>query len=133
MSHSDKQGSRKLLAIISYLVAAMAGAVGQFCFKIFSGKLATDSAWELAISPYLWVAIVSYFGVMVLFIIGLRLWGEMSTLYPIYGSTFVWALIMASIWLGEDISYTGIAGTALIIAGIALLNFKTSHVREEGP
>ncbi len=133
MSHSKVQSRRKLLAMLAYLFAALAGAIGQFCFKTFSQKMPTESAVELAQSPYLYVGALSYFAVMVLFIVGLRLWGEMSTLYPIYGSTFVWALLIAVLWLGESISITGIAGTALIIVGIALLNAKTSTVKRGGP
>ena len=119
MSHSN---IKKVQAILAYVAAAFSGALGQFCFKIFSSKLGEAPGLELILSPWLWVAMLSYFSVMILFIIGLRLWGEMSTLYPVYGTTFVWAALMAVLWLGESISPTGIAGISLVVVGIGLLN-----------
>jgi multidrug transporter EmrE-like cation transporter len=118
------------VAVGSYLVAAVSGAVGQFCFKLFSNQMGQVTGTELALSPYLWIAIVCYFGVMGLFLLGLRLGGELSTLYPVYGSTFVWALVLAHFWLGEKVSVAAMAGTGIIILGIALLFMDTSREDE---
>jgi drug/metabolite transporter (DMT)-like permease len=130
LSPSEASRGKKLLALGSYLVAAVSGAAGQFCFKLFSNQMGQASGLELALSPYLWIAIVCYFGVMGLFLLGLRLGGDLSTLYPVYGSTFVWALMMAHFWLGEEVSLTAIAGTAVIVLGIALLFVDTSREGE---
>jgi drug/metabolite transporter (DMT)-like permease len=124
LSTSDRSSLRKLLAILSYVAAALSGAIGQFCFKVFSTQLGDSAGLDLALSPYLWVAIVAYFGVMALFIVGLRLWGELSTLYPVYGSTFVWAIVIAAVWLDERLTVNGFVGAGLIVVGIALLNLR---------
>lgn len=125
--------SRKLGAAGAYLLAAVCGAVGQFCFKVFAGQLAGGGGSALAASPYLWVAIASYFAVMGLFIVGLRLWGELSTLYPVYGSTFAFALLLAALWLDEPITPGAIAGCAAILVGIVLLNLDARPSAKERP
>jgi drug/metabolite transporter (DMT)-like permease len=84
----------------------------------------------MALSPYLWVAIISYISVMMLFMAGLRLWENLSALYPVYGSTFVWATVLAVIWLGESVSLRTVIGTALVIAGIACVSREPPDAAE---
>ncbi|MBW2533494.1 MAG: hypothetical protein JRI55_18535 [Deltaproteobacteria bacterium] len=132
MSPHEPGRSRKLLAVTAYVAAAMSGAVGQFCFKRFAAAIGDAVGLELALDPYLWVAMAAYFGVMALFIVGLKLWGELSALYPVYGSTFVFALAIAWIWLDERIAATGFLVTALIIVGITLLSAGSTAGRGQG-
>lgn len=122
---------KKYLAVLAYLIAALSGALGQFCFKHFSNEISNSTAIELIFNLYLWIAILLYFSVMILFIIGFRLGGELSTLYPVYGSTFIWALILAVIFLEESISITNISGIVLIILGITLLNIGSLKQKEK--
>ena len=122
---------KKYLAVLAYLIAALSGALGQFCFKHFSNEISNSTAVELIFNLYLWIAILLYFSVMILFIIGFRLGGELSTLYPVYGSTFIWALILAVIFLEESISITNISGIVLIILGITLLNIGSLKQKEK--
>jgi uncharacterized membrane protein len=112
---------RRFSAVLAYLLAALLGAVGQLCFKIVAGGDLSSIA-ALASCPHLWIAALSYVGVMGLFIFGLRCWGEISVLYPVYGATFVFALIFSSVWLDERLDSMAIAGTVLIVLGIALLS-----------
>ena len=73
-------------------------------------------------NPFLWTAVLTYVAVMGLFVLGLKWWGEMSALYPIYGSTFVFGLFFSSVWLNERPTSTAVAGTFLVIVGIGLLS-----------
>ncbi len=114
--------NKKYLAVFAYLIASLSGALGQFCFKHFSNEINTSSKIGIIFNLTLWIAIFLYFLVMVLFIIGFRLGGELSTLYTVYGTTFIWALILAVVYLGENISVTNISGIILIILGITFLN-----------
>ena len=122
---------KKNLAVLAYLVAALSGALGQFCFKHFSNEISNSTAIELIFNLDLWIAILLNFSVMALFIIGFRLGGELSTLYPVYGSTFIWALILAVVFLGEIISIANISGIILIILGITLLNIDPYKQKEK--
>jgi drug/metabolite transporter (DMT)-like permease len=131
LSPSEISWPKKLLSVASYLVAAVSGAAGQFFFKMFSDLMPDMGALDMVLCPYLWLAIVCYFGVMGLFLLGLYLGGDLSTLYPVYGSTFVWALIMAYVWLDEEVSIAAMVGTGVIILGITLLFMDTTR-KDEG-
>ena len=117
MSRSE---NKKLQALLAYLLAALLGAVGQLCFKAAASSGLSFVA-PLLLNPYLLFAILLYIGIMVLFIYGLKCWGEISVLYPVYGSTFVFALVFSSVWSDERPSLTAVAGTFLIVIGIALI------------
>ncbi len=122
MSPSDTTiiSPRRGRAISAYLLASLLGAVGQLCFKtVASGGF--SSVGDLAGNGYLWMAIGTYVAIMGLFVYGLKCWDDMSTLYPIYGSTFVFALVLSSFWLGERPEGTAVAGTVFIVVGIVLL------------
>ena len=105
----------------TYLLAAVLGAFGQLCFK-FVGTSDVTGIDALVLNGWLWLAVISYFGIMGLFLIGLRWWQEMSVLYPIYGSTFVFGLLFSSLFLNERPGVTAAIGTAFIILGIVLLS-----------
>ena len=120
MSRNKRQLSRRALGIGAYVLAAVLGAVGQICFKIV-GTLDLQTLSAAASCPYLWAAGVSYVGVMGLFILGIKCVGEISTLYPVYGSTFVFAQLFSAWRLGERPGGITVLGTVLIIFGIAIL------------
>ena len=122
---------KKYLAVLAYLLAALSGALGQFCFKYFSNEISNSTLMELIFNLYLWIAMLLYFSVMILFIFGFRLGGELSTLYPVYGSTFIWALILAVVFREESISIANISGVIIIILGITLLNSGPLKQKEE--
>jgi len=51
---------------------------------------------------------------MSFFIAAFKRGGQMSTRYPIYASTFIWAALIARVGYGTPIKPTGIAGMALL-------------------
>lgn len=56
--------------------------------------------------------------------------GDMSVLYPIFATSFIWNILFSKIFLGENINIFKILGVAFIVGGIALIgmgqkgNFK---------
>jgi len=61
-----------------------------------------------------------YFLATLFFVPGLR-GGEISILYPVASSTYIWVCIFSNIILKEKINITKAFGIALIILGISLL------------
>lgn len=109
-----------LSSIICFIVAALFGAVGQYLYK--SGADAADNTLAgYLLNPRLIGGVVCYVAVMALFIVGFRLGGRMTLLYPIYASTFVWAAVIGWRVYGTPITATNIVGMASLVIGIYLM------------
>ena len=109
-----------LISIILFLLAALFGAVGQFLYK--SGAERTDgSVMSYLANVRLLGGVVCYVAVMVLFVAAFKRGGALTTLYPVYASTFVFAAIIAWYAYGTPIKPVNIAGMALLAGGMYLL------------
>ena len=58
---------------------------------------------------------------MVLFVAAFKKGGELTVLYPIYASTFIWAAIIAYFAYGTPVRPVNVAGMTLIVAGMYLM------------
>ena len=104
-------------SIACFLAASVLGALGQFLYK--SGA---DRATE-GILSYLWNTrilggVACYVAVMVLFVAAFKRGGELTVLYPVYASTFVWASLIALWAFGTPIKPVNVLGMACLIAGM---------------
>jgi drug/metabolite transporter (DMT)-like permease len=102
-------------------LAALLGAVGQLIMKLVGQDLAVRG---LTVGSMVWLLVVFllYGGVMGLFMIGLKHGKELSTTYPVYSLTFVWAAILGFLFLDERLLVIQITGIAVICGGVALIN-----------
>jgi len=57
--------------------------------------------------------------------------GDMSVLYPIFASSFIWNIIFSSIFLKEKITLFKILGVLIIVTGIGLIGFGHERNKEE--
>ena len=55
------------------------------------------------------------------FVAAFKRGGQLTTLYPIYASTFIWAAVIAYFAFAEPIRPANIAGMVLLIAGMWLM------------
>ncbi len=101
-------------------LAALLGALGQYLYK--SGADAADGTLlSYAVSARIVGGVVCYVGVMVLFIAAFRLGGSLTVLYPIYGSTFIWATFIAWRVYSTPISVFNVAGMLTLVLGMYLM------------
>lgn len=107
-------------SVLLFLFAAMLGAIGQYLYK--------EGAQMVARNPVSWLTnwriilgVICYIGVMSLFVYAFKIGGELTVLYPVYASTFIWAFFIGTFILKESINAYKIAGTLLIILGIFLI------------
>jgi drug/metabolite transporter (DMT)-like permease len=58
--------------------------------------------------------------------------GDMSLLYPIFATSFIWNIIFSRVFLGEHITFFKVIGVLIIVSGIALTGFgqKQSTIEE---
>jgi multidrug transporter EmrE-like cation transporter len=107
------------LSIVLFVIAAVLGAAGQFFYKTGAGKT-TGSALSY-LNIWLLAGVICYVAVMGLFVAAFKKGGELSVLYPIYASTFIWAAIISLIAYGTPIKPANIAGMILLVAGMYLM------------
>jgi drug/metabolite transporter (DMT)-like permease len=105
--------------ILLVLFCAVLGAFGQVFFKLASGSfsLSVDGVlknWKLFTGFFL------YGTGALLFIYALR-HGNLSILYPLIATSYIWVALLSFFLLKEPVSLLNVAGVGLIIAGIALV------------
>ena len=106
-------------SITLFAIAAILGAAGQFFYKTGAARV-SGSLWSF-LNLWLIGGVICYVGVMVLFVAAFKRAGELSVLYPVYASTFVWAAIISLLAYGTPIKAVNIAGMALLVAGMFLM------------
>ncbi len=104
-------------AIVIMIFCTVFTAIGQLFYKLGANLLpAIFTNWQL------FVGFASYgFGLM-LFLLAMRN-GEVSVLYPIIATSYIWTNILAIIYLNEQVSPMRWVGSAAIIVGISLIGF----------
>lgn len=114
-----------ILSIFCIFVASLLGAVGQFLYKS-GAERATGGLGSYLMNPHLLGGMACYLGVMVLFITAFKLEGELSVIYPVYASTFIFAAIGACLLYKEPIHIVNVAGMGLLVPGMFLMGWKPS-------
>jgi multidrug transporter EmrE-like cation transporter len=108
-----------LSSIGLFALAAILGAAGQFLYKTGAGQI-TSSPWSF-FNLWLLGGVMCYVAVMVLFVAAFKRGGELSVLYPIYASTFIWAAFISLLAYSTPIKPVNAAGMALLVAGMYLM------------
>jgi multidrug transporter EmrE-like cation transporter len=103
-----------------FVLAALLGALGQFLYKS-GAEHAAGGAMSYLANWRLLAGVGCYVGVMVLFVAAFRRGGQLSVLYPVYASTFVFAAIIALLAYGTPIKPLNIAGMLLLVGGMYLM------------
>lgn len=108
------------MSIVSFLVASLLGAIGQFLYK--EGAARPGASWlSYLVNWRVLGGVVCYVLVMVLFLAAFRWGGSLSVLYPLYATTFIWAALIAAWAYGEPIELINILGMVLLVGGMYLL------------
>ena len=111
----------ELSAIIIVFLSSFLGAAGQYYFKKGADAIAKISLMKL-FNKNIITAVILYLSGSVAYIIALPR-GELSVLYPIVASNFIWVVLIAKIKLKEKLNFGKVTGLGLIIAGIILIGF----------
>lgn len=127
LNAQDKRGGKSMstpvLSIVYFLVAALAGALGQYLYKSGADQ-ASGSIASYVLNLRLLGGVVCYIAVMVLFVAAFKQGGSMSVLYPLYATTFVWAALIALLAYGTPIRPVNVAGMILLVVGMCLMGMR---------
>ncbi|MSQ94809.1 MAG: hypothetical protein EXR98_09675 [Gemmataceae bacterium] len=107
-------------SIACFLVAALLGAIGQFLYKTGADN-ATGGVLTYLLNWRIFTGVVCYVSVMVLFVAAFKQGGELSVLYPIYATTFIFAALLEYWTKGTPITSINVAGMGCLIAGMFLM------------
>lgn len=107
-------------SVLMFLAASFFGAVGQFLYKSGAEK-AGGSIASYASNWRLLSGVICYVAVMVLFVAAFKRGGSLSTLYPIYATTFIWAALIGLLAYGTPIKPINMAGMAVLVFGMFLM------------
>jgi multidrug transporter EmrE-like cation transporter len=105
------------VSILCFLLASLFGALGQFLYK--SGAERTNgTVGSYLLNARLLGGVGCYVAVMVLFVAAFKKGGALTTLYPVYATTFIFAALIAWWAYGVPIKPANVCGMALLIAGM---------------
>src|SRR3954447_18732283 len=104
-------------AVVMFLVAAFLGALGQFLYKS-GAERAGGSLASYLLNARLLGGVACYVAVMVLFVAAFKRGGALTTLYPVYATTFIFAAMIAWWAYGTPVKPATVCGMVLLIAGM---------------
>ena len=111
----------QLWAMGLVILAALVGAFGPILLKKAAPKF-KFSIRSLMTNYYLMGGIAFYGIGTILFIPSLK-GGELSTLYPIVSTTYIWVSLLSVKFLKEKMTRLRWLGILLIIAGVSFIGF----------
>ncbi|MCK5593854.1 MAG: EamA family transporter [Candidatus Aenigmarchaeota archaeon] len=109
----------KLMIYLLVAFCALLGATGQIFFKLASEDInANIVSWLF--NYKLMIGLFFYGLATVLFVVALK-FGNLSILYPIIATSYIWVTLFSKTFLGETFPTFKWAGLILIIAGIGII------------
>jgi drug/metabolite transporter (DMT)-like permease len=106
------------LPILFNVIAAFLGAAGQWAYKRGGLKISEVPWW---MNGFLALGILLFCGVMVCFVIGYKMGGRISVVYPFYATTFLWGSLIGLFLEKEPFRWSLVAGTLCILIGLVVI------------
>jgi uncharacterized membrane protein len=103
------------------LFAAFLGSFGSLYFKKGAGKLKLNLK-SLMTNFDLMKGVLIYGSSTVFYVIGIK-GGELSVLFPLVSTGYIWVCILSQKYLEERMNAVKWAGIAFIILGVTLIGF----------
>lgn len=109
--------------VLTTLIAAALAAYAQYLFKknVPSFSISVQEIFKLTRNRRLMMGFVLYALSLLIYLVALSS-GELSFVYPIFSSTFIFVFLISGFVLKEKINKVRIAGLVLIILGIIIIS-----------
>ena len=115
----------KLWALMLVLVTTLLVSSAQILYKLGSANLNFD-VLKILTNYYLIGGILLYAVGGILIILAFR-GGEVSVLYPIIATSYIWVSFLSNIFLGEKINLWKWVGVSAIVLGIMVIGFGSKN------
>lgn len=113
-----------LFAVLGVLIAALIGSLGSLFLKKGSDSLKL-SFRALATNTSLLFGFLFYGLSVIFFIISLK-HGELSVLYPLVSTSYIWTCLLSIRYLGEKMNRYKWTGIGLIIIGVSCIGLGSA-------
>jgi uncharacterized membrane protein len=115
----------KLWAVLTVIFTTLLTSIGQILYKKAADQLVFTPI-GLMTNIYLIVGIVVYAVAGILVIIALR-GGEVSVLYPIIATSYIWVSFLSIYFLSESMNAWKWLGISTIFLGIVMIGFGSKQ------
>ncbi|HME87537.1 MAG TPA: EamA family transporter [Candidatus Nanoarchaeia archaeon] len=106
-------------AILFMILSALFASAGQILYKFAANS--THDIHTFFLNPFIYLGGLSYLSGMVFMIKALRR-GELSVVYPVLATSFVWVSLLSPVFFSTDsMSLDKWIGVAIIIIGVSLV------------
>ncbi len=109
----------KVWVLLVAAFCAILGAIGQLLFKLSSSTI-TKNIFSWIGNIKLLAGIALYAVAMILFVWALK-YGNLSVLYPIIATSYIWVALLSTIFLKEPFGFIKWIGIFFILLGIILI------------
>jgi len=106
-------------AIGAVLLSCVVGALGALFLK----KGSTKISLQRIVNTHLFIGIFCYAIGLFIGIVALR-FGDLSVLYPLSSTTYIWVTLLSKYQLKEKINFFKILGISSIIFGVSLIGIS---------
>jgi drug/metabolite transporter (DMT)-like permease len=110
-----------LSSIILVLFSSFIGSFGAVFLKVGAEHM-KGSLVRVFINYWLGLGVVLYLLSSVFYMMGLAQ-GQLTILYPMVSIGYIWTILWARVFFDEPFTMAKIGGLAMIIVGVALINF----------
>lgn len=107
--------------MIYVLIASFIGSFGAVFLKLGAAKVERNVA-SLVMNPRLAAGISMFCLSSMFFVLGVQR-GELSVLYPMVATGYIWTLLWSKLFFDESLTRAKVMGLALILVGITLIGF----------
>ncbi|HIH91483.1 TPA: hypothetical protein HA281_01650 [Candidatus Woesearchaeota archaeon] len=115
----------KLWAILLVIFTTLLTSAGQILYKRGADILELTPSGLLH-NYYLIIGVIVYVAAGILIVLALR-GGEVSVLYPIIATSFIWVSFLSIYFIGESMNAWRWIGVLAIIAGIVMIGYGSSR------
>lgn len=112
-------------SVLLVVIATLFFTVAQFLYKVAAESIVYTITGVL-FNYWLWIAIFLYGVGTFFFIYGIKN-GELSSLYPLISTSFIWVAIISYFVFNEAFGVNKFLGIGFIICGAIVLNYKFNN------
>ena len=105
--------------ILLTALTALIGSIGQLEYKRGADNLQFDI--KLLLTNYHLIIAIAIYSVSTIFYVYALSKENLSILYPIVATSYIWTLIFSKIFLKETVTITSWAGVFFILLGVTLI------------
>jgi drug/metabolite transporter (DMT)-like permease len=122
---------KKNLAIIAMFLTTILTSTAQILYKFGVGNLSFDlisviTNWQIILG-------LALYGIGAAVMIKSLKYGNVSTLYPIIATSYIWVSIGSSVFFGEMMNLLKWVGVAVIVLGVSIISYGSKNEEIAAP